>query len=100
MPPDPSVAGCSVALSVGSLVFQILTDIQERYQAMAGRMQRVAELNHHVRNAIQVIVYHNVPGVSERAIQEVNSALIRIESVLREVSPLPAGRDQSSDLQS
>ena len=80
------LAGAAVALAVGLLVFQLLTDIQERYQAMMDRLQRVVELNHHIRNALQVIAYHNVPERSERAIQQVNAEVLRIESVLREVS--------------
>jgi hypothetical protein len=73
-------------LAVGLLVFQILTDIHERYHAMLGRLRRIAELNHHIRNALQVIAYHNVPERSGRAIQQVNAEVVRIESVLREVS--------------
>ncbi len=80
------LAGAAVSLAVGLLVFQLLTDIQERYQAMVGRLRRVVELNHHIRNALQVIAYHNVPERSERAIQQVNAEVVRIESVLREVS--------------
>ncbi len=80
------LAGAAVALAVGLLVFQLLTDIQERYQAMMDRLQRVVELNHHIRNALQVIAYHNVPERGERAIQQVNAEVLRIESVLREVS--------------
>jgi len=80
------LAGAAVALAVGLLVFQILTDIQERYQAVLDRLRRVVELNHHIRNALQVIAYHNVPERSERAIPQVNSELLRIEHVLREVS--------------
>jgi len=80
------LAGAAVALAIGVLVFQILTDIQERYQAMVGRLRRVVELNHHIRNALQVIAYHNVSERSERAIQQVNAEVVRIESVLREVS--------------
>jgi hypothetical protein len=85
-------AGAGVALTLGLLVFQVLTDIQERYQAMVDRLQRIAELNHHIRNALQVIAFHNVPELqhNEGAIQQVNAAIIRIESVLREV--LPAGK--------
>ena len=61
------LAGAAVALAVGLLVFQILTDIQERYQAMLDRLRRIAELNHNIRNALQVIAYHNVlSGASER----------------------------------
>jgi hypothetical protein len=80
------LAGAAVSLAVGLLVFQLLTDIQERYQAMVGRLRRVVELNHHIRNALQIIAYHNLPERSERAIQQVNAEVVRIESVLREVS--------------
>lgn len=80
------MAGGAMALIVGLLMFQILTDIQERYQAMLDRLRRIAELNHHIRNALQVIAYHNVPDRSERAIRQVNAEVLRIESVLREVS--------------
>jgi hypothetical protein len=75
-----------VALAVGLLVFQILTDVQQRYQAMLDRLRRIVELNHNIRNALQVIAYHNVPERSERAIHQVNSEVLRIESALREVS--------------
>ena len=75
-----------MALTVGLLVFQILTDIQQRYQAMLGRVLRLEKLNHHIHNALQVIAYHNVPERNERAIQQVNAEVVRIESVLREVS--------------
>ena len=80
------LAGAAVALAVGLLVFQILTDVQERYQAMVDRLRRIAELNHHIRNALQVIAYYNVPERSERSIQQVNVEVLRIESALREVS--------------
>jgi hypothetical protein len=56
------------------------------YQAMLDRLRRIAELNHHIRNALQVIAYHNVPERTERAIQQVNAEVVRIESVLREAS--------------
>jgi hypothetical protein len=80
------LAGAAVALAVGLLIFQILTDIQQRYQAMLERLWRIVELNHHIRNALQVIAYNNVPERSERAIQQVNGEIVRIEAVLREVS--------------
>jgi hypothetical protein len=80
------LAGAAVALAVGLLVFQILTDIQGRYQAILDQLRRIAELNHHIRNALQVIAYHNLPARGERAIQQVNAEVLRIESVLREVS--------------
>ena len=53
---------------------------------MLDRLRRIVELNHHIRNGLQVIAYHNVPERNERAIQQVNAEVVRIESVLREVS--------------
>ena len=81
------LAGAAVALAVGILVFQILTDVQKRYQAVVDRLRVIKELNHHIRNALQVIVFTNVPERSEQVIQQVDTAIIRIDSILREVLP-------------
>ena len=80
------LAGAAVSVAVALLVFKILTDVQRRYQTMVDRLQRIVALNHHIRNALQVIAYHNVTERSERAIQQVNAEIVRIEAVLREVS--------------
>ena len=80
------LAGVAVSLAVGVLVFQILTDIQKRYQGLLDRLKRIAELNHHIRNALQVIAYNNVGERTGPAIQQVAAEIARIESVLREVS--------------
>jgi len=80
------LGGAAVALAVGVLVYQLLTDVQERYQAMEDRLRRIVELNHHIRNALQVIAYHNVPERNEKAVHLVNAEIVRMEAVLREVS--------------
>ncbi len=80
------LGGAAIAMGVGLLSFQILTNIQTRYQMMLDRMQSVAELNHHIRNALQIIAYHNVPDRSDRAIQQVNAQVTRIHTALRAVS--------------
>jgi len=79
------LAGAAVALAVGLLVFQILADIQERYQAMLDRLRRIAELNHNIRSSLRIIVHHNVPKRSERAIEQVNEEVVHIESALLEI---------------
>jgi hypothetical protein len=82
------MAGAVVSLAVGSLVVNTLTEVQQRYQVLVQRLQQIAELNHHIRNALQVIVFTNVPERSAEAIKKVNAAVMRIESVLQEE---PAG---------
>ncbi len=89
------MGGAAISLGVGLLTFQILTNIQRRYQMMLDQLRRVAELNHHIRNALQVIAYHNVPDRSERAIQQVNAQIARIQTALRGVS-VALGDDQDS----
>ncbi len=85
------VGGVLVAVFIGSLVFKVLSDAHERHKALLNRLQRIADINHHVRNALQVIAYHARfdQEQSERVIQEINSAVTRIEWVLREVLPEP-----------
>jgi hypothetical protein len=77
--------GAAVSLAIGLLVFRILSDIQKRYQELLDRLKRIAELNHDIRNALQVIAYNNAleqtgPGT------QVTSQIARIESALSEVS--------------
>jgi hypothetical protein len=52
----------------------------------ADQLRRIAELNHHIRNALQVIAYHHVPERNAQTIQQVNVEVLRIESGFREVS--------------
>ena len=79
------LAGAAIAIAVGLLVFQLLTDIQQRHQAMLERLRRIAELNHHVRNALQVIAYHSAADRSGSP-AELKDQIDRIESALREIS--------------
>ena len=80
------LGGAAIAVGIGVLTFQILTNIQMRYQMMTDRMRSVTELNHHIRNALLIIAYNNVSDRSERAIQQVNSQIARIQTALRGVS--------------
>lgn len=80
------LGGAAIALAVGLLVFQLLTDIQARYLAMLDRLRRIAELNHHVRNALQVIAYHNAIEHSGPGAGDVKVQIERIESALRQIS--------------
>jgi len=43
---------------------------------------RIAELNQHIRDALQVILFTNVFQRNAEAVRKVNAAVMRIESVL------------------
>src|SRR5215470_3906149 len=85
-PASLMLGGVGIALAVAVLVFLALTEVWQRYQMMIERLDRVAELNHHIRNALQVILYHNTLNRSEEAIDQVNAEINRIELALRDVS--------------
>jgi hypothetical protein len=86
------LAGAAVALVIGASVLKILSDAHAHYQTLLDRLQLIAELNHHIRNALQVFAYHNVPAPSRsgQAIQQVSEAVTKIDSVLRDML-LPPG---------
>jgi hypothetical protein len=92
------LGGAAIALGIGLLTFQTLTNIQTRYQMMLDRLQSVAELNHHIRNALQIIAYHNVPDRGDRAIQQVNAQVTRIHAALRAVSAALGEESDSSGI--
>jgi hypothetical protein len=92
------LGGAAIALGTGLLTFQILTNIQTRYQMMLDRLQSVAELNHHIRNALQIIAYHNLPDRGDRAIQQVNAQVTRIHAALRAVSAALGEESDSSGI--
>jgi hypothetical protein len=78
------IAGAIISLAAGLLILKTLAEIQKRYQTLVERLLRIAELNQHIRDALQVIVFTNVPERTAEAIRKVNAAVMRIESVLRE----------------
>jgi type II secretory pathway component PulM len=80
------LAGALIALLVGTLVFRIFTDVHTRYAAMRERLQRIASLNHEIRNGLQVIAYHNASKPGGPVSAEVNAAVAQIEAALREIS--------------
>lgn len=78
-------------LVAGALFLQNKIRAQEKHRLLEQRLQKIAEMNHHVRNALQVVAFyrHQIsdPNVS-KLIQE---SIERIEWTLEEV--LPRGWD-------
>ena len=86
---DPSVAAIAVALFVRHLR---QTALKNRLADLR-RFTVIREMNHHIRNALQVLAYqHFLPDQSSEMAQQ---AIRRIEWVLTEV--LPAVRDEGID---
>jgi hypothetical protein len=77
-------------LFAGGLFFQMAREEKASRELVAERMKTIAELNHHIRNALQVIKYlggQKHSGLDAVQLQLINDSADRIEWALREVLP-------------
>lgn len=78
-------------LVAGVLFLQNKIRAQERQQLLEERLQKVAEMNHHIRNALQVMAFYRHQINDPEAATLLQKSIERIEWTLEEV--LPRGWD-------
>jgi hypothetical protein len=84
------VHGSIMLLIVGGLVYTVLKYENERRAASIRRSRVVAECNHHVRNALQVLIFNYDQVVQPEPLglsRQIIDAVRRIELTLSEVFP-------------
>ena len=76
-------------LFAGGLFWQMAREAKASRDLVAERMKTIAELNHHIRNALQVIKFLGMKrsGLDAVQLQLINDSVDRIEWALREVLP-------------
>jgi hypothetical protein len=77
-------------LFAGVLFWQMAREAKASRDLVAERMKTIAELNHHIRNALQVIKFlggQKRTGLDAVQLQLINDSADRIEWALREVLP-------------
>jgi hypothetical protein len=79
-----SVDNISTGILAALLVFAYE---QKRYQAAMDKLRVIAQMNHHVRNALQGIIACRIFAEQERQMQLIVDSVKRIEWALREVLP-------------
>lgn len=77
----------SIGLLVGTITYIEITAVQIRRKRVAVEMQTVAELNHHVRNALQTIAYAVRVPETENQVQIIDDCIRRIDRTLKELFP-------------
>jgi predicted RNase H-like nuclease len=90
------ISDAITALLIGVLVAQLVLLHQQRQRQAQARVQRIAEMNHHVRNALQVIAYWSLADKEMRQVELVQDAVNRIQWALREI--LPRDDDQYQEI--
>jgi len=74
------------AVAIGLLSFQLVRLQQERRERLRKRLEIIADMNHHVRNALQVISLTS-SGQTNEEIAAIRESVNRIQWALRELLP-------------
>jgi hypothetical protein len=84
------ISNAMTGLFAGGLFYQIVRKERAGRELVRARMKTIAELNHHIRNALQVIKFWGAqqrPALDAMQLQLINDSVDRIEWALREVLP-------------
>lgn len=77
----------------GTLVWIVLRLVHGRRRRLIEYVRRVADLNHHIRNAMQIIVYQaTLSHTDPQEIEQVESAVRRVDAALHEIFPILGDR--------
>ncbi len=71
----------------GFLFYSLSNNERQRRQLVQERLRTIAEMNHHIRNALQVIAYASAAENPTESVEMIRSSVERIEWALREVLP-------------
>ena len=74
-------------LIAGFLFYNLALKERIRREFLRDRLQTIAEMNHHIRNALQVITYVVATRQDEESVELIRTSVERIEWTLREVLP-------------
>jgi hypothetical protein len=85
------VTNTITGIVAGGLFYQMAEHEKRQREMVRARLKTIAELNHHIRNALQVIkvvgVWPAQPSLGPEHIQLINESVERVEWALREVLP-------------
>lgn len=77
----------------GALVWILLGLVHGRRRRLIEYVRRVADLNHHIRNAMQVIVYQaTLANADPDQLEQVETAVRRVDAALHEIFPILGDR--------
>lgn len=82
-----SVSDTLAAVIAGILVFRLLQYERDRRRRLRQRLEVIAEMNHHVRNALQVISLSTYSSADQRHLAAIKESVSRIQWALKEILP-------------
>src|SRR5947209_9020196 len=82
-----AIADSLTGIVAGAFFWQALRRERERRQFVRERLRTISEMNHHIRNALQVISYYSEKQQDEKIVDMLGQAVKCIEWALSEVLP-------------
>ena len=82
-----AISNSLTGIVVGAFFWQAKRLDRERRQFVRERLHTIAEMNHHIRNALQVISFYSGKDQDQQTIAALGQAVNRIEWALSEVLP-------------
>lgn len=76
-----------VALACGGLLFRLMLSERARHRQMTARLRTIAEINHHIRNALDRIELTAHISHNQQLIAHIDGGVQRIQWALRELLP-------------
>lgn len=87
------VDGALSGTLAGALVWIVLGLVRGRRRRLIEYIRRVADLNHHIRNALQILVYQaSLTKTDPEQLEQVESAVRRVDAALHEIFPIIGDR--------
>jgi len=81
------LSNCLTGIVAGGLFLQYKIRTQEKQRLLEQRLQKIADMNHHVRNALQVVTFYGAQSENPETAKLIGESVQRIEWTLREVLP-------------
>ncbi len=83
--------------SVASVLFlEYRLRAEEKQRLLRDRLKKIADVNHHVRNALQVVAFYQYQAQDPEAARLIQESIQRIEWTLQEVLPRGWELDEGS----
>lgn len=82
-------------LVAAALFLQSKLHAEEKERLLQSRLEKIAEMNHHVRNALQVLAFYAHTAKDPRSASLIDESIHRIEWTLKEVLPRGWKLDQA-----
>jgi hypothetical protein len=93
-----AISNCLTGIVAGALFWKARTLERQRREFVQERLHTISEMNHHIRNALQVISFYCYREQDTETLNMLRKAVKRVEWALNEVLPGELAADKFPDL--